>query len=231
MTTPDKPLIGLGAIETRTLREVVYERLRKALMSGQVEPGRKLSSRKLAAELSTSDMPVRSALTRLEALHALEPLPNGSLTLPAMSRAKFADLMMSRRICEGAATELAAGRMGETGLRDLRRACRALTLAAEDRDIDEYLLRNYDFKFTIYRASGSPSLMFLIETLWLQVGPFLRQFGQSFNGNLNEILDIDYHEEALEALERGDGAAARAAICADILDGCKFLLENGRFID
>ncbi|MGY9050084.1 hypothetical protein P775_14000 [Puniceibacterium antarcticum] len=50
---------------TQPLHEVVYARLRHAIMSGLIAPGRKLTSRKLARELGTSDMPVRSALLRL----------------------------------------------------------------------------------------------------------------------------------------------------------------------
>ena len=36
----------------------IYGELRQALMSGKFEPGQKLASRKLAATLGTSDMPV-----------------------------------------------------------------------------------------------------------------------------------------------------------------------------
>ena len=53
-------LIGLDTIDTVPLYELVYERLNKALMAGQIRPGEKLTSRKLARELGTSDMPVRA---------------------------------------------------------------------------------------------------------------------------------------------------------------------------
>jgi DNA-binding GntR family transcriptional regulator len=63
----------------------------------------------------------------------------------------------------------------------------------------------------------------------LQVGPFLRQFGGRFNGSLAGILEIDYHEEAIEALGRGDAKAAAEAIRSDIAAGAEFLLEHGEF--
>ncbi|MCC5972222.1 MAG: GntR family transcriptional regulator [Pararhodobacter sp.] len=224
-----QPPIGLGTIETQPLHEVVYERLRHALMSGQIAPARKLTSRKLARELGTSDMPVRSALLRLQALRALDQLPNGSMVLPAMTRARFSDLMNTRLICEPAAARQAAQGMSRTRLVKLRQGAVALTAAAEDQDIDAYLLHNHDFKFSIYAACGSPSLLFLIETLWLQVGPFLRQFSGQFGNDLRGILALGYHDEIVKQLEEGDGEGAAELLACDIHDGYAFLMDYGRF--
>ncbi len=222
--------IGLGVVEEVVpLHEVVYQRLTRALMAGQVAPGQKLTSRKLAQELGTSDMPVRAALLRLQSLKALSQLPNGSLVLPSMTRQHFADLMDTRVICEGAAAERAAQNMTVAEIKALKKACTALTKAAQSQDIDAYLARNYEFKFQIYRASQSESLVFIIEMLWLQVGPFLRQFAKHFNGDLSRILEIDYHEDAFAAIERRDAKAAGRAIRRDIAEGARFLVEHGDF--
>ncbi|MCW1934873.1 GntR family transcriptional regulator [Pararhodobacter zhoushanensis] len=226
--TPQPPL-GLHPIETQPLHEQVYERLRLALMAGQIEPGRKLTSRKLARELGTSDMPVRSALLRLQALRALDQLANGSMILPAMTRDRFADLMATRLVCEPAATRLAVAGMTRAHLLRLRQIAVALTAAAEDQDIDAYLRANHDFKFGIYAACGSPSLLFLIETLWLQVGPFLRQFGGQFDNDLRGILALDYHDEIVKRLEDNDGEAAADLLARDIREGFAFLMESGSF--
>lgn len=223
------PPIGLGTIGVAPIHELVYQRLTHALMAGQIQAGRKLTSRKLAEELGISDMPVRAALARLQALKALTALKNGSLVLPPMTRERFADLMNTRAICEGAATEQAANRLSKSDLRALAVSGNGLTKAAQEQDIDSYLVHNYEFKFQIYRACGSESLLFLIETLWLQVGPFLRSYNGKFGGDLKGILALDYHAAALEALGRGDGAAAAAAIRRDIGDGAAFLLENAEF--
>jgi DNA-binding GntR family transcriptional regulator len=225
----ERKTLGLDTIETVPLHEIVYQRLTQALMSGQIKPGQKLTSRKIAKELGTSDMPVRAALTKLQSLRALAPLPNGSLVLPSMTRDSFHDLMQTRQVCEGAATELACKNMTKAKLQAIKKECVALTQAATNQDIDDYLMRNFTFKFLIYRACGSDSLIFLIETLWLQIGPFLRQFGSHFNGDLGKILEIDFHEQVTDALERGDAIAAAAAIRRDIAEGDIFLLEHGQF--
>ena len=226
-----KSLPRLGAVETMPVHERVYNNIVKALMAGQFEPGQKLTSRKLAKELGTSDMPVRSALVRLQALKALNPQPNGTMKLPEMTRENFSELMEARCVVEGGATELAAQLVNGNKLRTIRRHCTELTRAARDQDIDSYLLNNYDFKFSIYSCCGCQPLIFLIETLWMQAGPFLRNFAGKFDGDLGGILEIDYHEEALAALEAGDGHRAAEAIRRDIREGRKYLLKHAQFSD
>jgi DNA-binding GntR family transcriptional regulator len=74
---------------------------------------------------------------------------------------------------------------------------------------------NFEFHITLYRANDRPTLNRLIETLWLQFGPFMRVvYGRYGTANL-----IDQHRVALDAIEAGDEAALRAAIAGDIADG------------
>ena len=47
------------------IHEEVYERLRRAIIAGQFEPGKSLSVRGLAAEFGVSAMPAREAIRRL----------------------------------------------------------------------------------------------------------------------------------------------------------------------
>ncbi|UCI08911.1 GntR family transcriptional regulator [Mesorhizobium sp. B1-1-8] len=225
----DKSQFGLTAVDTVPLHEKVYMELVRALMSGQLQPGQKLTSRKLAKELGTSDMPVRSAFMRLQALRALSPMPNGSVEVPLISAERFSQLTAVRTILEGTATELATKRINGNNLRAIRRHSTELTQAARSGDIDDYLRKNYDFKFSIYRHCGNEQMIFLIETVWMQVGPFLRNLRIGFEDDLAAILGIDYHEEVVAAIEAGDGERARAAIMRDIDEGATHILKQVKF--
>lgn len=228
----DKPgQLGLSAVEAEPLHEKVYQEITRALISGQFEPGQKLTSRKLAKALGTSDMPVRSALQRLQALRALRQLPSGIAEVPVMTREHFRQLMDARTVVEGGATLRAAARINGNNMRAVRRLAGELDAAAEAGEIAAYLSANYSFKFAIYRHCDNEAMIFLIETLWMQVGPFLRRFAEGFDGQLAGILAIDYHGQALEALEAGDGQRAADAIVRDIEEGASYLLANARFAD
>ena len=56
----------------------------------------------------------------------------------------------------------------------------------------------------------------IIESLWLQFGPYLREASERFDGAGGR--GTNFHVEMLDALARSDGVAARAALEADI--GC-----------
>lgn len=220
-----KKIPNLGRLDATPLQERVYEQLKKALMSGKFEPGQKLTVRAVANSLGTSPMPVRAALARLLAEKALTQLPSGTVVVPRLSREEFTELMTLRVLLEGEAAERSAKTMTVRELKQLKTICAELTNAARANDIDTYLDKNRAFKFAIYQHAGSEALLHLLEILWLRIGPFLRQY----TDELSEILEIDYHDDAVEALFKKDGKTARRAIERDIAEGRDFLLTHALF--
>lgn len=221
----------LNKLNSSPLHEQVYQEILEALMSGRFEPGQKLTSRTLAAELGTSDMPVRTALSRLQALRVLSPLPNGVMEIPLMDRVRFADLMETRTFLERNATLKAIPNINGNALRTIRHHAKLLTEAAQNQNLSEYLLMNYNFKFSIYKHCQNDTLYYMIEVLWMQVGPFLRNFGNVFKGDLSGILELDYHPEIVMAIESRDANKAADLLCCDIREGTDYLLENAEFED
>ena len=94
--------------------------------------------------------------------------------------------------------------------------------ALEQRDVQGYLTHNSRFHLTLYQACANPVLLRLIESLWLQVGPF---FNRLFTEADLSLRLNDFHEDCLAAIERGEPAGARAAIEADLSYFGKFLLN------
>jgi DNA-binding GntR family transcriptional regulator len=54
----------------------------------------------------------------------------------------------------------------------------------------------------------------IIESLWLQCGPYLRIASDMFDGR--DGRGTDFHVDIVDALARGDRAAARLALQSDI---------------
>lgn len=207
--------------------EIVYEQLKLAVMTGQFEPGQRLKLRELAAALGTSPMPVRDSLGRLVAAQALEQTDFGQVSVPFITRHLFQELMEARALNEGEAAARAALRMPESELPRLTGLARNLNAATHSGDILRYLKLNQSMKFGIYAQCGSSVLLGLIETLWLRAGPFLRYLARDLEG----LIAINYHGEALAAIASGDAEASRRAIARDILAGMEFLLAHARFYD
>jgi DNA-binding GntR family transcriptional regulator len=211
---PDRSQLGLARIERETVQERVYGVLRERLMRGGFEPGQKLKIAELASALGTSAMPVREALNRLTAERAIEALPNRSVRVPALSKDSLQDLMETRFAVEGLAVARAASNMTPDTLATLRQFIAAQSETDAEHVSEGSAAQNRAFHFAIYRQSGSSVLVPIIESLWLQFGPYLRVASDRFDGR--EGRGTNFHVEIVDALARGDGKAARAALESDI---------------
>jgi DNA-binding GntR family transcriptional regulator len=209
----DSPF-GLGRIERETVQERVYATLRDKLMRGGFEPGQKLKIADLASALGTSAMPVRDAFNRLAAERAVESTPNRGVRVPALSKEALEDLREARFAVEGLAVERAALHMDGETITTLRRLIEAQSVTDAKHVSESSAEQNRAFHFTIYRQSRSTVLLPIIESLWLQCGPYLRIASEMYDGR--EGRGIDFHVEIVDALARGDGRAARQALQSDI---------------
>jgi DNA-binding GntR family transcriptional regulator len=210
----DSSQLGLARIERETVQERVYGVLRDRLMRGGFEPGQKLKIADLAGALGTSAMPVRDALNRLAAERAIEALPNRSMRVPSLSKDALHDLMDTRFAVEGLAVARAAANMTAETLAQLRELIDAQSETDAEHISEASARQNRAFHFAIYRQSGSTVLLPIIESLWLQFGPYLRVASERFDGR--EGRGTNFHVEIVDALSRGDGKAARAALESDI---------------
>jgi DNA-binding GntR family transcriptional regulator len=217
--------VPLKQVDSTPLHERVYSEIRQALIMGRFEPGQRLTVRWLADALGTSPMPVRAALSRLVAERALAQLGKRNVAVPLVSRESFQDLMETRILLEGHATGRACSNIDPRALQDIRKLGKQLTACVERRNIVEYLEFNQAFKFSIYRHCGSPTLLDLIELLWLQVGPCLRYLASDIPG----LHEINYHDRAIAAIERRQPEKATEAISRDIREGMLFLLQTAQF--
>jgi DNA-binding GntR family transcriptional regulator len=122
--------------------------------------------------------------------------------------------MEARFAVEGLAVARAASNMTVETLASLRQLIVAQTETDTEHVSEGSAEQNRAFHFTIYRQSGSTVLLPIIESLWLQFGPYLRVASERFDGR--DGRGTNFHVEIVEALSRGDGKSARAALESDI---------------
>src|SRR5690349_16302137 len=90
--------------------EAVYERLRRAVVSGQTPAGSRLNEAELAQQLEVSRTPVRDALRRLEAEGLAVRGPGGGLVVTESGPDDLGDVGLLRIEFDGLAARLAAER-------------------------------------------------------------------------------------------------------------------------
>lgn len=205
--------------DLRPVHETVYRQMREAIAAGRFAPGVALTIRGIAQSLGVSAMPAREAIRRLVAERALEMHENRRVGVPRMTRDRFDELVAARILLEPEAAVRALPYCDGTVIGELVRLDGEIDLALAHGDGDDYMLKNRSFHFSLYRAGRSQVLVPLIESLWLQSGPFMRVV----YGRIGTSYVVDQHKAAIEAIGRRDSAALHAAIRADILDGMSII--------
>ncbi|MDZ4310700.1 MAG: GntR family transcriptional regulator [Cypionkella sp.] len=220
--------LTLAPVGRESVQDRVYTELRRALISGLFAPGQVVTIRQLSDALMTSTMPVRDALGRLISERALEALPNRSIRVPPMTLERIDDLLRTRILIEGEAIALAAPRMTAANiaiLRGLMAEWQALRLDGDPATVEQEAALNQAFHFEIYNACGSPVLIPMIESLWLQSGPCTRAAIFAFS-EAGESDSAHFHLSMIEALAAGKAQAAREALVADISRPFAFLRKK-----
>ena len=224
----DASLDGMGRMERVTLGDRVYGELRDRLMAGKLNPGEKLSLRRVAETVGVSIMPVREAVARLVADDALTVLPNRAVSVPVITVAKLAELTLVRIEIEGFAVEQAALRRSQADLTAIRGYDDLFRQAVAARDAEKALAMNKELHFAIYRASGLPTLVGIIESLWLKVGPVINLDLRASTARLASGEAEGNHRCLVAAIAERDGVTARAALGRDIQSSSSFIQASGQ---
>ena len=209
---------GITPVPRETLHDRVYAELRRSLIHGVFVSGEMLRIQDLAEKLRTSTMPVREALARLVSEQALEALPNRSVRVPVITRAKLEDLARARVLIEGEVTARALAHLGPgdfARLKALTHECEAAFRVRSDDNIRRATELNHAFHDHIYKAAGAPVLLPMIESLWLQSGPYVHA-AAFLHDEARDPAGTHHHWELIAALERRDAAGAVEALTRDI---------------
>lgn len=205
-----------------TQQQQLYQALREQLITGRFKPGTSVSLRGISGDFGVGLMPVREAIGRLGGERALEVRRNGRVCVPDLTRQRFEELMQARLQIEPHCAKLALPYVGATQLKRMEEFDAQMNLSYGAGDADAYMMGNYHFHFELYRAGNSEVFLPLLESIWMQFGPFMRSVY-----DMTETTSIvDKHKMALEAIRRNDAAALGVAIQADILDAIHLLRQT-----
>jgi DNA-binding GntR family transcriptional regulator len=231
-SAPARGSRGLNVVRRETLKERIYQELRRALQDGKFEPGEPITVKLLENELGAGSMPIRETIQRLVAEGALMNLPTGRVRVPWFTAKEYDEIKEIRLRLEGLAAYDAAIRADDETLADITARHKALMKAAAgDADWSEVIHLNYLFHFAIYTASQSKHLLAMIDSLWLRVGPLLIIPLKKPRQLRTEWISI--HEgtqnRLIKALRDKDGRAAESAIREIILASAAWYHRHHEF--
>jgi len=187
-------------------REPLYERMKGAILAGDLAPGQQLVETTLATTYGVSRTPIRQALTRLEQDGLIERTHRG-LVVRERSPDEILDIYEVRIGLEASAASTAALRRTTMDLIALRRLDEQLT-SMDGSDAQAIAVANREFHQAIWAASHSEPLIDLLTRLNLHLSRFTattlsepgrwQQAGEEHHEILAAIEDRD-PERAAEA--------------------------------
>ena len=210
-----------------SLTDRVRDSIREAIIGGQLEPGSLHSVQSLANVFKVSRTPVREALIDLAGAGMVEFERNRGVRILQTSVQDLEEILVLRVLLEVPASYRAATRITEPELAELRDVLAAMERAAAAGDEPGMMERDRRFHEIINRASGNSRLTGYVDSL----RDLILTRGVSTvdrTRSLDEI--VAEHHGIIEAIERGDAAAAATAMKAHLVSTASLLLhqEGGR---
>lgn len=158
----------LGPIQLdnyQPLRELVFEALREAIISGVLKPGERLMEVQLAEEMGVSRTPVREAIRKLELEKLVIMVPRKGAYVADISKRDVAEVFEIRRALEGLAASLAADRVTEDQLELMERYLLMISDAIEKGNLDDTIEIDTLFHEVLYQAANNAWLEDMINNL------------------------------------------------------------------
>ena len=197
------------SIPRQVLHQEVGARLRQRIIEGQLLPGTKLNERELSEQLEVSRTPLREAIKMLAAEGLVELLPNRGAVVASLSEQDIVDTFEVIAGLEGQSGALAAQRISEAELGEIRALHFEMLAAHARRDLSTYYRLNSDIHRAINAAARNP----VLTQTYGQVNARLQAL--RFRSNFDEgkwARAVVEHSRMIDALAARDGERLRALL-------------------
>jgi DNA-binding GntR family transcriptional regulator len=210
------------SIPRQVLHQEVALRLRQRIVEGHLAPGAKLNERELAEALKVSRTPLREAIKMLAAEGLVELLPNRGAAVAALSEQDVADTFEVIAGLEGQAGELAAERITESELAEIRALHYEMLAAHTRRDLPTY----YRLNARIHQQINAAARNRVLAQTWSTVNARLQAL--RFRSNFDDAKwqrAVEEHDRMVALLAAREGAALRALLVQHLLNKRDAVLE------
>ena len=206
------------------LRDVVFQTLRKAIITGRFSPGERLMEISLAKELGVSRTPVREAIRKLELEGLVVMVPRKGARVAGITEDTLQDVMEIRTALEEFAVILACRRIDEEGKLAMIKAHEDFKDAVDSNaDMQELIKRDEEFHDSIFYATKNSRLIHLINSLRDQ---FYRYRMAYVKGT--DIRDhlVTEHEALMNAIFHQDEEMAKGVMNSHIVNQKEAILHD-----
>lgn len=189
---------NINSNEYLPLRDVVFNTLRDAILTGKLQPGERLMENQLAEKLGVSRTPVREALRMLELENLVELVPRKGAQVLDMSEKDIVNILEVRGVLEGLATSLACKKMTTEQLAELKALEERFEKAVAEKALEEIAEIDEEFHRIIFAASENDKLIQISTNLQIQLYRY-RMAHLKLDSSIPAI--IAHHKGIIRAIE------------------------------
>ena len=215
--------IELQMNEYLPLRDVVFETLRQAILSGRLLPGERLMEIHLANQLGVSRTPVREAIHKLEQEGLVITIPRRGAVVGEITRTDLEDVLEVRMALEELAVRKACRTMTGEQLDELKKAAAHFADCVNGNDLTASARADVDFHEIISNATGNRRLIQLLHNLREQI---YRYRLENLKDRTTYPALIRQHAMLVEALEERSEEKASQVIREHIDSQRQSILES-----
>ncbi len=191
------------------LRDVVFNTLRKAILTGELKPGERLMEIHLANQLGVSRTPIREAIRKLELEGLVIMIPRRGAEVAQITEKSLKDVLEVRKALDALCVELACDRITEEEKQNLKKACDDFEQATITGDATTIAAADVALHDIIVEATGNKRLIQLINNLSEQMYRYRFEYIKDEQQHTNLVEE---HRMIYESIIKQDkGKAAEAA--------------------
>jgi DNA-binding GntR family transcriptional regulator len=194
----------------RTLEELAYADIRRAIVEGSLAPGERIVPNSIAAAAGISRIPVLQALRRLESEGFVRITPHKEVVVTTLSPEEFRERFLLMATLEALSVRHSAGKITPALVARLRAAQDRLIAAREAGNSAKAVAADGTFHRMLWEASGLPHVAQILQNIWDR-GEYYRALMHARRGGFASE-SIGEHEAILRALQEGDLEGAARAI-------------------
>ncbi len=192
--------------EALPLRDMVYHKIRQAILVGDLQPGERLMEIHLAEKLDVSRTPVREAIHKLEQEGLVIMTPRKGAEVAQITEQGLRDVLEVRRGLDAMSIELACERITQEDKKELIKAREAFEEAIKGGDIRELARTDVAFHDIIVRSTGNQRLIEVVTQMAEQM--YRYRFGYLKDTSSYDKL-VEEHRRMCEYI--ADGKRQEAA--------------------
>ncbi len=162
------------------LRDVVFNTLRQAILTGELKPGERLMEIHLANRLGVSRTPIREAIRKLELEGLVTMIPRRGAEVAQITEKSMNDVLEVRRALDALCVELACDRITDEELEELRQACVGFEQAVKTKDAKKIAQADVALHDIIVHATGNQRLIQLVNNLSEQMYRYRFEYIKDF---------------------------------------------------